>query len=212
MERDAVLRRFGRVHRAVLGDGADVLERMLITCEQMLRDRGCRHVRRAADPLGAICSGEATPTVRGALPADDEAGGGDEEGEGEETVVYVHGEDKVGVKFARGLLEAHPDARIVVVSPEGPTPFTRRECEGQVQFLTARFVSVNVTRHALVPAHRRVEGPPPGTTLAQLPKILENDPVVQYYAWPLGTVVRVERRFGGHETAPYFRVVSPASS
>ena len=69
---------------------------------------------------------------------------------------------------------------------------------------------VNVTRHALVPKHDKVDAPPPSTSVEALPKILTTDRVVQYYAWPVGTVVRVWRCYGGHEPVPYFRVVAAA--
>ena len=102
---------------------------------------------------------------------------------------------------------------MVVVSTDGPTPFTRKECEGKpVQFLLARQVCVNVTKHHLVPRHVRVDHPPDGMTPDDLPKMFETDPIAQYHAWPVGTVVRIDRRFRGHEPVPYFRVVSPASS
>ena len=59
-----------------------------------------------------------------------------------------------------------------------------------------------------MPKHERMSAPPDGVTREQLPKILEGDPIVQYHNWPVGTVVRVWRRFGGHERVPYFRVVA----
>ena len=191
------VQRLGAVHRSVHGDGVDVLERILTTCEQMLRDRGCARVTRAADRDAAVAEGQ--PLMRG-------------RGGGREVDVYVHGEDKVGVKAARHALEAraHPGVEVVMISPDGPTPFTRKECEDAIQFFCARDVCVNVTRHALVPKHERVDAPPPSIQIASLPKILETDRVVQYYAWPVGTVVRVWRCYGGHEPVPYFRVVAAA--
>ena len=167
----------------------------------MLRDRGCETVVRAADPLAAIEAGT-PPVVRG-------------RGAKANVDVHVHTDDKVGVKWARSVLDAREDEGIsvVVVSIDGPTPFTRKECEGKpIQFMLARDMCVNVTRHQLVPKHECVDAPPPGVSADELPKILESDPIVQYHDWPVGTVVRVVRRFGGHEPTPYFRVVSPAVS
>ena len=192
----------------------------MTTCEEMLRDRGCTRVERAADL--APCLAAATPPE----PALRGRGGA------RDFDVFLHGEDRVGVKYARAVIEhcaaGGRDARergrdegrdarergrdegrdAIIVSVEGPTPFTRRECEGErVQFLCARDVVVNVTRHALVPRHERVPRGP--VDAAHLPRILETDRVVQYYGWPPGTVVRVWRCFGGHEPIPYFRVVAP---
>lgn len=186
---DALLRRYGCVHNSLHGDGRDVLGRIVVTCEQMLRDRGCTRVVRADDPFEAILASRPTVCGRGG-PRDLD--------------VYVHAEDKVGVKWARTVLE-HGVA-VVAVAPEGATPFTKKECEGKpIQFMTAREACVNVTRHALVPRHEVVEDAT--HTLRLLPKIADTDPVVRWYDWPPGTVVRVFRCFGGHEPVPYLRVV-----
>lgn len=187
--------RFGRVHRSVHGDGADILERVLTTCTEMLHDRGCAHVARAADVDAAVDEGQ--PVLRGRRGARD-------------FDVHVHAEDKVGVKAARSALEAreHDGVGVIMVSVEGPTPFTRKECEGRpMQFFCMRDVCVNVTRHALVPKHERVAAPPAGVACEALPKMLEGDRVAQYHGWPAGTVVRVWRAYGGHEPVPYFRLV-----
>lgn len=193
----AALASYGNVHRSVHGDGRRVVERVLSTCAEMLRDRGCAAVAR--EPELAL-EGAAAPAVRGrGGPADYD--------------VYVHGEERVGVKYARAVLErAEADgARAVVVSLEGPTPFTRKECEGRpIEFFRAAELCVNVTRHALVPRHERVDAPPVGVAREQLPRIYDTDPVVRYHAWPCGAVVRVWRVFGGHEPIPYFRVVCAA--
>ena len=174
------MHKFGAIHRSVHGDEHDVLGRLLSTCEEMLLDRGCTNIVRAAPA-----------TYSPAITSD-------------QLDVHVT-EDKVGVKFARQIIEAGKPA--IVVSPEGATPFTKRECEGKpLQFLLARDVCVNVTQHHLVPKHEVV--PADTAPKGQLPKILTTDPVVQWYDWPVGTVVRVWRCFGGHEPVPYFRVVA----
>ena len=222
---DAFLQRVGSLHKSIHGSGMEELGRMLHNCEDMLRDRGCHTVSRADDPMATIEQGT-EPLVWG------EGGGGD----GAPVFafhIYFHMDEKVGVKWLRSLLgdddameEGHGQGaqdeeqskkrrgvHVVVISTDGPTPFTRKECEGkQVQFLLARHVCVNVTKHHLVPTHIRVDRPPDGMTPNDLPKMFETDPIAQYYAWPPGTVVRIERRFGGHEPVPYFRVVSPASN
>lgn len=200
---DTVLQRFGSIHKSVHGDGRECLQRILTTCEEMLRDRGCDlGVVRADDPWAVLEAGGTTPVMQGRGPdlcVD----------------VYVHGEEKVGVKFARTILEACEDenVHVVVVSPQGATPFTKRECEGKpIQFFLARNLCVNVTKHQLVPKHERVEPSTLPWPVERLPRIYDFDPIVQYHNWPLGTVVRVSRCFGGHEPVPYFRVVVSAAS
>lgn len=197
-EEDDFLARLGRIHKAFHGNGSTLLTRILTTSEELVRDRGCTDVHRAARPLAAIVSGE--PVLHGR--------------EGATIDVFVSHDDKVGVKYARTVLESLDDGGLaIVVSLDGPTPFTRRECEGpRLQFFTARSLCVNVTHHCLVPRHTRVDAVPVDVPLDKLPRIIDTDPVVQYYGWPVGTVVRIERVFGGHEPMAYFRVVVAASS
>lgn len=193
----------GRIHKSVRGNGHAVLDRVLTTCEEMLLDRGCVEVqRRDADLLSCIESG--TRPVMHGIRSDETT-----------TLVYVHAEDKVGIKYARAVVEhlSHPSDKAIIVSLDGPTPFTRKECDdGRVQFMLAKDLCVNKTKHVLVPRHVPVDAPPPGVRREDLPKILETDPIVQYYDFPHGTILKMCRTFGGHETIPYFRVVTAASS
>lgn len=168
----------------------------------MLTDRGCTHVARIAEGDLQTCLSVHNGHV---LSGEDDAGEMRHR-------VYLHHEDRVGVKYARSILDANkePGTCIVIVSTEGPTPFTRRACSEYgtaVQFMLVRDLCVNKTRHCLVPRHERVEAPPPGVEVAQLPRILDQDKIVQYYNWPVGTVVRIRRCFGGHEPVDYYRVV-----
>ena len=184
-----------RINRTIHGDTV-VVGRLMLTCEQMLRDRGCTRVTRADDVHLAVENGTALLRGRGPGVAVD--------------VFVIGSEDRVGVKHARAVLDACADdgATAVVVSAEGPTAFTRKECEGRaMQFFCARVLCYNVSQHSLVPRHERVEKPPEGVSVEALPKLPDTDPVAQYYHWPVGTVVRVWRCFSGHEPVPYYRVV-----
>ena len=168
----------------------------------MLVDRGCVDVQCADDISFVIESGN-SPTISGV------------HANGSKTYVYIHADDKVGIKFARSIFESYgdEDAFIVVVSLEGPTPFTRKEYETKnMQFMLIKDVCVNKTRHHLVPKHVKVDSPPRGIAIDNLPKIADTDPIVQYYNFPKGSILRVERVFGGHEMVPYFRVVAAVSS
>jgi DNA-directed RNA polymerase subunit H (RpoH/RPB5) len=123
--------------------------------------------------------------------------------------VYISDDDKVGVKFARHVLDKSQNSDIIVISLEGPTPFTRKECDGhKIQFMFAKDLCFNVTKHSLVPKHEVVKAPPGNLNKDQLPHILDTDPIVQYYNWPIGTIVRVWRCYAGHEPIPYYRCVS----
>jgi DNA-directed RNA polymerase subunit H (RpoH/RPB5) len=175
----------------VNGDGAATLRAIVGTCEEMLRDRGCEEVEHADD------DDEHGLLLRGSRP---------------DVWVFLCAEDRVGIKYARAVLE-RAAGRAIVISIDGPTPFTRKECEAHpIQFFRAIDVCVNITRHCLVPRHARATEAdlPPGVAAEALPRILDTDRVVQYYDWPCGTIVRIRRVFGGHEPIDYLRIVTAA--
>lgn len=164
----------------------------MTTVDEMLKDRGETNVERVENVEAAMREGSRivwSPKVD----------------------VYLQVEDKVGVKFARAVVDRQ--RRAIIVSLDGPTAFARKELDGRfVEFFSARDLVCNVTHHVLVPKHERVDGPPEGVERADLPRLFAHDPVAQYYGWPVGTVVRVWRTWGGHEPIPYFRVVVSAAS
>lgn len=192
------LGRLARIQQCVNGDGSQNLLSILKTCREMLRDRGFDDVHeheleRDINGCGLVLAGTCSNT-------------------GARLTVHICTEDRVGVKFARSVLETSEEGvSNVIVSIDGPTPFTRKECQ-RVQFFTALELCKNVTRHCLVPAHTRIEADqlPGGMRVNNLPRILETDRVVQYYGWSCGTVVKIKRVMGGYEPINYFRVVSPA--
>lgn len=195
---------FGRMHSTVrVLDGASLLQRIVGTLSEMLHDRGCApvvfHGISAVERDEPLFVGhrEDRPTV----------------------VVYFATEERVGVKTARSLIEdarkRAADPEVVVVSLEGPTPYTKRELEGNanVQFQMAKHLTANRARHRLVPPHRLVtpeERAALGAADSELPRILDTDPVVQYYMFPVGSVVRIDRSCGS-EVRPYFRLVVASS-
>lgn len=200
---EAVARKFERVNNTIHGDGKRVILQVVNTCEQMLRDRGYEDVQ-TTDLEHAL--NDSLPVLQGERAAESDR----------RVSVYLCDEEKVGVKYVRSILQRHSnDAShlVVLVSVGGPTAFTRRECDGKpIQFLIAKDLCYNVTRHKLVPHHRAVPSPPNGVEKDKLPRILDTDPIVQYYNWPVGTIVEVSRCYAGHEPIPYFRCVSAASS
>ena len=200
--KDRFLQTLGRIHESIKGDGLTTLKRILTTCEEMLIDRGYVDLYRESDVLKSM--EQSIPIMTGT------------DKEGKRTLVYVHMEDRVGIKFARSILEAMKEEEnntMVIISLEGPTPFTRKEFEGErIQFMLAKDVCVNKTRHVLVPRHEMVLHPPQGVKVEDLPKIPDSDPIVQYYNFRPGTIVRTMRTFGGHESVPYFRLVTAFSN
>jgi DNA-directed RNA polymerase subunit H (RpoH/RPB5) len=194
MDSSAFLAKLETYHAGVSGNGMAVLQRVMNSTQIMLIDRGCKGVACAMSPLDAIVKGDVV--VRS-----------------DKCVVYIHAEEKVGVKAARAILEnsVHASRSVVCVSMGGPTSFTRRECADskRIQFLTIRFCCFPIVRHSLVPKHTVVKDH--GFDVAKLPKIMASDAVVQYYDFPVGAVLRIDRAFGGHEMQAYYRVVTATS-
>lgn len=192
---DEIAKRFGCIHKTVHGDGHGNIVRIVKTCEEMLRDRGCTNVQRTDYPL--TCIRDASAVLIGERP---------------DTHVYICDDEKVGVKYARMILEKSRDVSVVVISVDGPTSFTRRESD-TIQFFLAKDMCFNVTHHSLVPKHNIVSRDElaPSVQVEQLPRILDTDPIVRYYDWPVGTVVRVSRCYAGHEPIPFYRCVSASS-
>lgn len=194
---------YGHVFPCARPDGHAILQRLLKTCTEMLLDRGCQQVRT----VGSAETAASEPLLLGT-------------GGPVDYVVYFSLEERVGIKAARVIMERHSaeeggePVHVIVVSPLGATPCTKKECAQamgrRIQFFQACHLVTNITHHVLVPKHEVVKYPPFDVDVDQLPRILESDPVVQYYAWPVGTVLRTERPFGGSEPIPYYRVVVPA--
>lgn len=196
---EASVEKFGTIHQTIWGDPGRVIGRIVDVSRTMVVARGAVDVVASPDPVHSILH-ETGRVLVGSSPT-------------RRWHVYVHHEERVGVKYARAVVEEceREDAHAILVSIEGPTPFTRRECEGKrVQFFLAREMCVNIVDHCLVPKHEAVAGPPPGVAVEELPRMEATDRIAQYYDWSPGTVVKITRVFGGHEPIPYYRVVVAA--
>lgn len=205
MEERQKIQRFGNIHRAIWGDPERTLTLIATVSERMLRARGADEVQRADNVLQAL-EHENGHILSAAAS-----------GEGRSWDVFVHTDERIGVKYARAIIDECEErgSKAILISIEGPTPFTRRECEGRpVQFFLARDMCVTIVDHCLVPRHERVDASqlPPGVDCHDLPRMEQTDKIAQYYDWPPGTVVRIERVFGGHEPIPYYRIVVPSTS
>lgn len=188
---DAFLARLGNIHKAIHVNGQTVLDAMLRTLGEMLTDRGFGDVQVAEDPMKEMLAGR--PVVRSSV------------------CVFIHMEDRVGVKFARTLVEGSKGGQCVCVSIDGPTAFTKNEFHSKnIQFMLCKSLFVNITHHSLVPRHSLVADAG-GIEKRLLPIILDSDPIVQYFNWPAGGIVKVERLFGGSEPLSYYRLIQAVS-
>ena len=183
-----------------------VHERARVTCSQMLEDRGYT-VTHTSNHLKAAIQQE-QPVLMATHP-----------GRALSFLVFFLDEAKIGVKTVRRLVplletQAHG---ILLVSEEGPTPFTKKELltiEGVETMIFKRLV-FNFARSKIVPPHRLLNADEEArlreryvtTGSEEWPKLTSSDPVVRYYNWPVGGVVEIER-YIGHEPSLYYRVIA----
>lgn len=200
---DHVERRLGKLNNTAQSEPDSMLIRTLTTCVEMLQDRGCENlqacqtveeIRQHMIEMRCVVTGT-TPT-RQAIE------------------ILFHNDDRVGVKQMRAWAENRGKDKIIIVSLEGPTAFTRKESESffrNVQFFTFQELCVNITRHTLVPRHEKVSRDQVPISLtaecAELPILASSDKVAQYYAYDPGDIIRITRTAGVQEPVYYYRVV-----
>ena len=176
----------------------ELLERVLVTCVEMVTDRGYSVLTACATHDPALVA----------------------EREGEVLHLLFHPEDKVGVKAVRTLqqeMDASGVGKVLLVSTDGPTPFTKKELsdEERIAFWTIAKLVINITKFDIVPPHTLL-GEEEAASLAKQfhvksdkdwPKLLRSDPVCRYYDFPVGGLVKVDRSFG-HAAHVYYRMVT----
>ena len=172
------------------------LDRVLQTCVEMVVDRGYAVDRASVDMDPAIVATRGDDVLH---------------------VRFLTSEDKIGVKVVRQLQAGLGDVtRLLLVSNEGPTPFTRKEVaeDERIEFWTFGKLVLNVTKFAIVPPHALV--PPDDaarlareyhvTSADEWPKLPRHDPICRYYDFPAGRLVKIDRAFGNGAHV-YYRLV-----
>lgn len=199
-----VLSEIGKIHRTSETRTDEVLVKVLTTSIQMLQDRGCVNLQ-ACQSVEEIT--QCMLEGRRVITATSASGS-------ERIDVYFHNEERVGVKQLRLWTEGRVQDKTIIVSLDGPTAFTRKEAETmghQVQFFTFLDLSVNITRHALVPVHEKVTRAMVPVSLtascSELPILASTDKVAQYYAYEPGDIIRITRTVGTQEPVYYYRIV-----
>lgn len=181
------------------------LDKVLQTVKEMLTDRGYTVLPLNSSDPGHI------DDLRARGRKDDD-----------EVLVYFATDVKVPVKKIREYLhhmEEHHVTHAIVVYAHQITPGARSELSQRYDIETFQAVELyeNRTRHTLVPRHERL------VTEGEVQEVMKkyhlkskndfplyylSDPVVRYYHWPPGTVVRIYRRLGGlKEPEVYYRQV-----
>ena len=188
---DSIVEKIGSIHSTCLIDGEKVLETILKNCEQMLLDRGCKRVEKCSNIVK--CMENNTPVLKGRNC--------------KKIDVYFYNEERVGVKILRTLLDESTMDKIIILSLEGPTTFTKKEAENlPVQFFLYKDLFVNITKHEIVPKHELCTDNLPYSN-EELPKIFVSDPIIQYYDFPIGSVIKISRTLGAHEPSIYYRLI-----
>lgn len=142
--------------------------------------------------------------------------------DGAKILVSFSDEPKVGVRSVEELyaaMRAHGVTRSVLVVAQGATPpaqiaLRQLAAEMSVDVFCDDELRFNVTEHERVPPHSAVDADELAAVLTRykckasaLPRLLSTDPVVRYYGWPRGTVVKVVRRSETAGAAVVYRVV-----
>lgn len=127
-------------------------------------------------------------------------------------------EDRVGVKYVRGLFEKTGDEGVdfLMVSLEGATPFLRKEVDPtRVEFWMFKELLYNPCDHALVPKHTRLTDEEwdklssTGCTLrTQLPVLLQTDIICRWNRFRPNDVICIRRIGIAHESGNYYRRVA----
>ena len=208
---EELLSKIGQLNNSATASYGLVLERVMRTSSEMLRDRGYT-VSTDCRTIGDITykMEHNAPVLRG------------ERAGNPSITLYFHNEERVGVKQLRQWNELHPNSDHIIVSVEGPTSFTRKEVEqvadDHTQFFMFKSLCANITRHSLVPKHERMSPAevfdlPVAGSIPELPKLYTTDPISQYYNYKCGDLIRVTRIVGCSEPVFYYRTVClpPAS-
>ena len=188
---EELIEKIGSIHSTCLVDGYSILESVLKNCYQMLKDRGCSEIEQTNDILESMENIKPVLKGRGSRSMD----------------VYFSNEERVGVKYLRNIMEETSIDKIILCSLDGPTTFTKKEAENyDVQFFYFKDLFVNITKHKIVPKHELcVESIP--YSKEELPKIPLSDPIIQYYGFPIDSIVKLSSTFGSHEPSVYYRLI-----
>jgi DNA-directed RNA polymerase I, II, and III subunit RPABC1 len=200
---EGLLLKIGQLNNSATASYNLVLERVLYTTIEMLKDRGYNVVndcRTLGDITYKMQENEAILF-------------GDHSQHGN-VIVYFHNEERVGVKQLRQWNEKNPNSNIIIVSLEGPTAFTKKEADQHFkncQFFLFQQLCVNITKHSLVPKHEKLtreEINKLNFKVSDLfPKLYTNDAISQYFNYKVGDLIRITRTIGYPEPIYYYRLV-----
>lgn len=139
-----------------------------------------------------------------------------------DTTLSVHffDEAKVGLKTLKLALETFEKqniAHIIIVCKEGLSPACKKyiiSLNTRIEIFYEKELLFNITKHVLVPKHRILNHEEKVGLLkelrcneAQLPLILETDPVIRYYGGRKNEVIEIVRKSETAGQGIYYRIV-----
>lgn len=138
--------------------------------------------------------------------------------------VYFATDIKVPVKKIREYIQHMEENKVnhaVIVHAHQITPGAKSELtQKKIETFQSKELFENITRHTLVPRHEQVKTDQEVQAIMkqyhiqsknEFPIYYTSDPVVRYYGWEPGTVVKIERRLGGlKDPEIYYRIVRSA--
>lgn len=147
---------------------------------------------------------------------------GERETDNKKCFVYWLWDPKLGINPLRELIQKAEGESgfhsLIIVCNQGATPFTERTIRDRgwdrvVNVFKTQEVQRNVTRHSLVPRHVLCSSDEMDMVrkrynidnVDKLPYISDRDPVMRYYNFGPGGVVRIERVSGLLEMQRYYR-------
>lgn len=196
------------------------LPHVLHNVDAMLRDRGFAGLRRAhADVMDLVTDAAASNQSLGALLSERVDGAGSslyvafldplfDVGKAREVMTSAY---QLQGAATRGR-DAGAESTLIISFPRLSPDATRSLADlgPRVQVLTFQQLAVCLREHALVPRHTALSAADAkafearhGIPRRNLPVLRASDPVAQWYNWPRGTVVRIER-----PTGPAWRTVA----
>lgn len=140
-----------------------------------------------------------------------------------DSVIYFFNELKVGVKIVRDLLEklgATPESvHLILVSVQGGTSSRPAHKMENVEFITYKQISYNITKHTLVQPHTYIDKEQADVIInsfaakpEQFPMMLSTDPMAVFCHFKIGDLIEINRSSLGGVTeggVTYRLVVSP---
>jgi len=205
---EPLLLKIGQINNTASGNPNVVLERVLRTTIHMLQDRGYSVTNDCRTTSDIVIKMQDSEHI---IYAENEK-------DSTSTIVFFHNEERVCVKQMRNAHEQNPDHKVIIISLEGPTAFTKKETEqskSNTQFFTFKDMCVNITRHHLVPKHEKIDKTcvkhSEHISDDEWPKLYTTDKIAQYYDFKPGDVIRITRMVGYQEPVYFYRLVCTPS-